>query len=664
MIDTPDPKSVAALRKFSYLSCFIILLISVFVLIGWVFNIALLKSVVLSFITMKANTAIGFILSAIGLLLIINGKEKRFFAFCIFCLLLALGSTSLIEYIFRLDLKIDELFFKDTITKASAHPGRMAFPTALIFSLTSIVFFIFATESSKIKQYIAQSIALVGLIFSLITCIGYFFGTPYLAWVGTYGSLAIHTALAFVFLTAGLLAVRPTEGFMALFVADNIAGMTIRRFLPVVFIVPLALGYLRAWGQKMGFYGTEFGIALQASFAIAIFTTLTWVHAKSLNKIDYERRRLKGVEEYLRQILESAPDAMIVVNKNGEMVLVNSQAEHLFGYDRQDMLKQPIEMLMPQSFRDTHLVHRQGFMNNSRRRNMGIGLDLWGLHKDRSSIPIEIALSPFEGDQGSMVIAAVRDMREHKRHEEAIRQLNKDLQEHAAQLEFANKELEAFSYSVSHDLRSPLRAIDGFARILSEEHSKELTEEGGRLLGVVRDNVKKMGCLIDGLLEFSRMGRHELRFSNIDMTSLVQSAFEELRQSTSDLKVDFKLESLPSAYGDSVLLRQVWVNLISNAMKYSMKKSDPSIHIYSREEAGEIVYVIKDNGVGFDMQYVSKLFKVFQRLHEQSDFEGTGVGLAIVQRIINRHGGNIWVQSQSNEGTTFYFTLPIKRNAA
>jgi signal transduction histidine kinase len=234
-------------------------------------------------------------------------------------------------------------------------------------------------------------------------------------------------------------------------------------------------------------------------------------------------------------------------------------------------------------------------------------------------------------------------------------ELEHRVMERTAQLEIANKELEAFSYSVSHDLRSPLRAVDGFSHMLEEDYARDLGEEGKRLLAVIRDNSRRMGMLIDDLLAFSRLGRQTINPVKIDMTALVKEAWAEIHAGE---KATFKIGPLPEAHADRALLKQVWLNLLANALKYSGKRDGAVIEVSGQEYAGEIAYRVSDNGVGFDMQYYDKLYGVFQRLHGAAEFPGTGVGLAIVQRIVTRHGGRVWAEGKVNEGARFYFGLP------
>jgi signal transduction histidine kinase len=244
------------------------------------------------------------------------------------------------------------------------------------------------------------------------------------------------------------------------------------------------------------------------------------------------------------------------------------------------------------------------------------------------------------------------------RADRALHNANESLHRHAAQLEATNKELESFSYSISHDLRIPLRAVAGYARMLEEDYSDRLDDEGRRLLKVISDNGKRMGNLINDLLTFSRLGRKEIVATEVDMTALAQTVANELAGTEANPATQLTIDTMPPAWGDRSLLQQVWSNLVSNAFKYSSTRATPEVTVGADEQADETVYRVSDNGVGFDMQYYDKLFGVFQRLHSNEEFPGTGVGLAIVQRIVVRHGGRVWAHGEVGKGATFYFSLP------
>ncbi len=493
---------------------------------------------------------------------------------------------------------------------------------------------------------------------------------------------------------------------------------------------------------------------------------------------------IRDTAKRYQSLLNSAPDAIIITDREGRIRLINEQAVAWFGYERRELIGQPIEVLVPPRFRDRHVLVRQAYMDQARLREMGKGLELFGTKKDGTEFPVEISLSPLHTQGEMLVTSIIRDISqrremeksklqtenryrnllnnlpvgvyrstpgengrflevnqamvkmfeaesaqdlmsrplssfhpnpedrdafsdilldtgelhivelplisckgreffaavtavmrkneqggiyfdglvenisERKQHEQRIHKLNEVLRSRTASLESTNQELAAFSYSVSHDLRTPLRAIDGFSHALLNQYAGQLDDKGKDRLQRIRNAAQRMSCLIDDLLKLSRITRTEVNRQTFNLAELARQSFEILQQGSPERIIRLSTPSELSADGDPKLMRVVLDNLIGNAWKFTSKRADAVIEVgMQAEQQDPPVYYARDNGAGFDMNYADKLFGAFQRLHDQNEFPGTGIGLATVQRIIHKHGGRIWAEGRVGEGATFYFTL-------
>jgi PAS domain S-box-containing protein len=370
-------------------------------------------------------------------------------------------------------------------------------------------------------------------------------------------------------------------------------------------------------------------------------------------------QRLRDQHFYTRALIESSMDALTITDLRGIITDVNKQMEVLAGCTRDELIGASFKSCF------TDPDRAEAGINRVLKEKKVTDYELTARSRDGKETAVSLNATTFYDRDRRLqgVFAAARDVTERRKIEDALLALKNDLENRVhlrtAELEAANKELEAFAYSVSHDLRAPLRAIDGFSRKVVVNYGDKLDDEGRRQLQVVRDSAQKMGNLIDDLLAFSRMGRREMARQPLDMNAMVKGVADELRSAEPQRTIEFTISPLPPASGDAAMLRQVWVNLLSNAVKFSRRRQVAHIEIGGKQEGGETQYWVKDDGAGFDMQYANKIFGVFQRLHRQDEFEGTGVGLAIAQRILHRHNGRIWGEGKPDAGATFHFALPL-----
>lgn len=350
----------------------------------------------------------------------------------------------------------------------------------------------------------------------------------------------------------------------------------------------------------------------------------------------------------LEWLLDSATDAMIIIDREGRIVLANPPVERLFGYPCQELIGKSMEILLPERFRQTHLSQRGNYFAQPHARGMGVGMELLGLRQDGSEFPVDVSLSPLKTEQGLLVMATIHDITRRKQAEEQRDRLLREL-------ESANEELKNFGYVVSHDLKAPLRAIGSLADWLSTDYADKFDDEGKEHMRLLISRVHRMDGLIDGILQYSRVGRVKETIAAVELNRLVREVIDLLAP-PENITVTIE-NSLPTIMAEPTRIQQLFQNLISNAIKY-MDKPEGEIHIACVAEGKQWKFSIADNGPGIDQQHFDKIFQLFQTLAPRDRVESTGVGLALVKKIVEMYGGRVWLESTVGQGSTFFFTLP------
>jgi PAS domain S-box-containing protein len=611
---------------------------------------------------MNPLAAIAFITSSVALYCLAQADHRRIRIGRILGAVVGfIGILRILDLASGNAMRIDLLLFRESLMAYPADP-QLTLVAAICFCLLGSTLALYQPDRQRSSRLLLTPIA----ILALHVMAGFLFGGREFLEITEFKPMAFNAAISFLLLSAGITALPPAVPPMSTLALPGAAGTTARRLIPAVLIIPMVLGWLRVVGERANLFDLGFGTAAFTTLTAVSLFLLVLLSVAFLRRTEMAQMELalsiQRSEERTFRLLEGLPTAIFVVDSEGHPYYANRKSGEILG-------RGSLPDASPNELPERYQVYRAGTDEILAGDQIPVVRALHGetvyaadleIHRPDRTVPLEVWATPIRNQAGEteFAVAAFNDISERLAAERRIAQLNAELEHQVTELATVNKELETFTYSVSHDLRAPLRAVDGFSQALESDYASALDAEALRYLTRIRGNVRRMGQLIDDLLRFSRLSRKGLETGDIDMAALVQNVVEDLVR-TRPVQPELKVTDLPPAGGDIDLLRQVWNNLIDNAIKYSSKRPDARVEISGRSDGSEVTYSIRDNGVGFDMAYADKLFGVFQRLHRQDEFEGTGVGLAIVQRVIHRHGGRVWAESAPDQGAAFHFTLPV-----
>lgn len=621
------------------------------VLVGWSAGIEPLKRVFPGFVSMNPLTAVAFILAGASLWFHGEGRSQknRSLAQILAGLVIVIGAIRLLGYLLAWDSGPDQWLFRDRLQDdESSFANRMAPNASLNFILLGSGLWLMNCTTARGRRPAEYLGLLVGFI-SLLALLGYIYNVSWLYGVETFIPMALHTAAVFHLFAFGLLFARPNQGRMALILGDSPGGALVRHLYPILIPCLILLGWLRLAGERQGFFAPELGTTLYTLLAILLVSALIGWSARSIHRAEKARLHL---EEDLDRFFTLSLDMLCIAGQDGYFKRISPAFSHTLGYSSDELLQRPlIDFIHPDDLEKTrtefdNLLKGQFADHFENRYRCQDGTWKWLWWKAQSI--------PEEG----LIYATARDVTEQKKSQEEITLLNATLHERATQLDASNQELEAFSYSVSHDLRAPLRGIAGFTQALEEHARGSLDATAQGYLSRVRRAAERMGFLIDDLLKLSRLTRAEMHIESVNVSALAEVILRQLHQREPQRQVEWTIAPEMNIQADAALLRILLENLLENAWKFTSKNPVASIEVgFTETENHPSVCFVRDNGVGFDMRYASKLFGAFQRLHSMVEFPGTGIGLATVQRIVRRHGGQVWAESRLNAGSTFYFLV-------
>jgi PAS domain S-box-containing protein len=616
-------------------------------LAGWAFGVAALRSGLPGLAPMEANTAVCSALAGVSLWLAARppdgsprSRRDLMAARLLAAAVVLLAATTLAEYLFGWNLGIDELLVRDEPgAPLASNAGRMAPNSAAAFLLVGLALAALDWERRRGVRP-AQWLAFGAGGIALASLIGHLYSVSALYRLASFTGMALHSAVVAGGVSLGALAARPQAGVMRVFNAPGPGGRMARASLPAVAGVTLAIGWLWVLGERAGRFGAETGVAVMVTALILVFAIVVYLTAAAAGRGEAARREAEGL---FRSAVEASPNGIVMADPAGRIVLANRRMEVILGYRPDELIGRSVELLLPESLRRDHEDLRRGYLADPRSRQMGAGRDLRARRKDGREVPVEIGLSPVRRESGTHVLASIVDITQRKRVEDELRR--------------SNEELERFAYVASHDLQEPLRMVGSYVQLLGKRYRGKLDADADDFIGYALEGALRMQRLIEELLAYSRVGTRGAEPVPTDAGAAVAGALRSLKLAIEEAGATVTVEPLPTVLANPGQLEQVFLNLLSNALKFR-GSAPPAIHVSAERHDRVWELRVRDNGLGIDPQYFDRIFVIFQRLHARDDYPGTGMGLAIAKKIVERHGGRISVESTPGEGATFSFTLP------
>lgn len=637
--------TIANLKNYSIAASLFTVTVGVTVSCGWIFNNTLLKSIFPGYATMKFNTALCFIFIGLSLLFI-NRKKKsalqisKILAVIVFIF----GLITLLQTFTGTDFGIDEFFYTDVLSKTQYH-GRVSPHTALCFTFMGLAVLGIRSKNRNVLIACQGLLHFVTLVV-FIAIVGYAFEVPEFYRLDFNYAMALHTAITLFIISTAASLYNSTLGVPGIFIGVKVGNYTARRLFFEILAVSLVLPYLRVVAYRNHFVSLEMGIAITLILFVIIMLLLIRRMALMFNGANDKKTT---AEEHFRLVVESVPTALIMLDKNGDISLVNTQTEKLFGYERNELLGKKLDTVMPLKKINSGEIETATtnlhpvFLTNSD------GKDYYALKKDKSDFPVEIGLNPIKTKHGLAVLYTITDISERRKNEAIIKgQLT--------ELQFKNKELEQFNYIASHDLQEPLRTVNNYIQVIEEDYNDKLDDEVKGYLQTISSATARMSMLVRSLLDFSRLGRNKT-LSTVDCNILVKNVIADLNNLIINTNGALVVNKLPVISAYETELRQIFQNLINNALKFAKKDTQPQVIIGYTQNSKFYEFYVTDNGIGINPKHYDRIFNIFQKLHNESEYEGHGIGLSYCRKIAEIHAGKIWVESELGKGSTFKFTI-------